>query len=70
MRNERLNLKREEVMKMFLGLCAVCGCKIFSDWIEQFDGHYCNHELQITSDERQVIKANEDVNQRESYSSR
>jgi len=55
---------------MFLGLCAVCGCKIFSDWIEQFDGHYCNHELQITSDERQVIKANEDVNQRESYSSR
>ena len=55
---------------MFLGLCAVCGCKIFSDWIEQFDGNYCNHEIQTNLDERQVITSNEDSNQEGPHTSR
>jgi hypothetical protein len=71
MKDERLlNSNREEVMKMFLGLCVVCGCKIYSDWIEQFDGHYCNHELQTNLDERQVIDCNEDPNQKRPHAGR
>ena len=29
----------------FLGLCAQCGCNIYSEGVEEFEGTYCNHKL-------------------------
>jgi hypothetical protein len=54
---------------MFLGTCSGCGCKIYSDWIEEFEGHYCNHEIQTTLDEKEIL-INEDSNQEGPHTSR
>ena len=30
----------------FLGLCKWCGCPLFRDGPIEFDGVFCNHEVQ------------------------
>lgn len=55
---------------MFLGICAGCGCRIFDDYIEEFDEYFCNHEIQTTLEGKEKIAGNEDNNQEGSQGGR
>ncbi len=42
---------------MLLGLCVHCGCEIYSDGPQEFEGVFCRHEVQTELEEvKEVIK--------------
>jgi len=38
-----------------LGLCEWCGCPVYRDGPVEWEGVWCNHEVQTQLDEKEVI---------------